>query len=50
MCIVCFDFVNVDLQYDEVSHTFMAWSVSLCCVCSHVVILDLSVSLSWYTM
>ena len=26
----------VDLQYDEISLTFTAGSVSLCCVCSHL--------------
>ena len=26
-----FDSVYVDLQYDEISLTCMAWSVSLCC-------------------
>ena len=31
-----FDSVYVDLQYDEISLTFTA--VSLCCVCSHVVV------------
>ena len=31
-----FDSVNVDLQYDEISLTFTAGSVSVCCVCSHV--------------
>ena len=30
---VCFDSVYVDLQYDEISLTFTAGSVSLCCVC-----------------
>ena len=30
--------------------TFTAVSVSLCCVCSHVVIFGLSVRLSWYPM
>ena len=28
-----FDSVYVDLQYDEISLTFIAGSVSLCCVC-----------------
>ena len=28
-----FDSVYVDLQYDEISLTFTAGSVSLCCVC-----------------
>ena len=32
-----FESVYVDLQYDEISLTFIAGSVSLCCVCSHVV-------------
>ena len=43
-----FDSVYVDLQYDEISLTFT--SVSLCCVCGHVVVFGLSVSLSWYPM
>ena len=42
------DSVYVDLQYDEISLTFTAWSLSLCCVGSHVVIIGLSVRLSWY--
>ena len=37
MCVVnkqfVFDSVYVDLQYDEISLTFTAGSVSLCCVC-----------------
>ena len=41
-----FDSVYVDLQYDEISHTFIAVSVSLCCVCSHVVVFGLSVRFS----
>ena len=45
-----FDFVYVDLQYDEISLTFTAGSVSLCCVCGHVVVFGLSVKLSWYPM
>ena len=32
-----FDSVYVDMQY-EISLTFTAGSVSLCCVCSHVVV------------
>ena len=43
-----FDSVYVDLQYDDISITFTAGSVSLCCVCGHV--LGLSVRLSWYPM
>ena len=38
-----YDSVYVDLQYDEFSLTFTAGSVSLCCVCSHVVGFGLSV-------
>ena len=34
-----FDSVYVDMQYDVISLTFTAGSVSLCCVCSHVVCL-----------
>ena len=45
-----FDSVYVDLQYDEISLTFTAGSVSLCCVCSHVVVFRLSVRLSWNPM
>ena len=44
------DSVYVDLQYDEISLTFTAGSVSLCCVCGHVVVFGLSVRLSWYPM
>ena len=35
-----FDSVYVDLQYDETSLTFTAGSVSLCCVCSDVVVCE----------
>ena len=45
-----FDSVYVDLLYDEISLTFTAGSVSLCCVCGHVVVFGLSVSFSWYPM
>ena len=45
-----FDSVYVDLRYYEISLTFTAGSVSLRCVCSHVVVFGLSVSLSWYSM
>ena len=41
-----FDSVYVDLQYDEISLTFTAGPVSLCCVCGHVVVFGLSVRLS----
>ena len=40
--------VYVDLQYDEISITFTAGSVCLCGICSPVVVLGLSVRLSWY--
>ena len=40
-----FESVYVDLQYDEISLTFTAGSV-----CDPVVILGLSVRLSWYPM
>ena len=36
-----FDSGYVDLQYDEISLTFTAWSVSLCCVWGHVVVFGL---------
>ena len=45
-----FDSVYVDLQYDEISLTFTAGSVSLCCVCSYVVVFGMSVRLSWDPM
>ena len=45
-----FDSIHVDLQDDEISFTFTAGSVSMCCVCGHVVVFGLSVSLSWYPM
>ena len=41
-----FDSVYVDLQYDEISLTFTAGSVCLCCVC----VFGLSVRLSWSPM
>ena len=40
-----FDSVYIDLQYDEISLTFTAGSVSLCCV-----VFGLSVKLSSYLM
>ena len=42
-----FDSGYVDLQYDEMSLTFTAGSVSLCCVCGQVVVFRLSVRLLW---
>ena len=45
-----FDSVYVDLQYDEISLTFTAGSVSLSCVYGHVVVFALPVRLSWYPM
>ena len=40
------DSVYVDLQYHDIYLTFTAGSVSLYCVCSHVVVFDLAVRLS----
>ena len=45
-----FDSVYVDLQYHEISITFTAGLVCLCCFCSPVVALGLSVRVSWYPM
>ena len=45
-----FDSVYVDLQYDVITLTFTAWFVCLCGVCSPVVVLGLSVRLSWYLL
>ena len=38
-----FDSVYVDMQYDEISLTFTAGYVSLCYVCSHVVVFGVCV-------
>ena len=38
----------VGLQYDQISQTFTVGSVSLCCVCSYVVVFGPSVRLLWY--
>ena len=43
-----FDSVYVDLQYDEIYLNFTVAYVCLCGVCSPVVVLGLSVRLSWY--
>ena len=45
-----FNCVYVDLKYNEISLTFFSGSVYLCGVCGHVVVLGLSVRLSWYPM
>ena len=45
-----FESVYVDLQFDEISLTFTAGPVCLWGVCSPVVVLGLSVRLSWYPM
>ena len=42
--VMCFGCV----QYDEISLTFTAGYMSLCCVYSHVVVFGLSVRFSWY--
>ena len=41
---------DVDLQYDEISLTFTTGSVSLCCICSHVVVFGMSVRLSGHPL
>ena len=41
-----FDSVYGDLQYDDISFTLTTGSVSLCCVCSYVVVFGMSVRLS----
>ena len=41
--------VYVELQYDEISLIFTAGPVCLCGICSPVVVLGLSVRLSWYS-
>ena len=40
----------VDLQYDEISLTFTAGYVSLCCVCGLVVVFGMSMRLLCYLM
>ena len=45
-----FESVYVDLQYDEMSLTPTVGSMCLCGVCSSVVVIGLSVRLSWYPM
>ena len=40
-----FIYIYADLKYNKISLTFTAVSV-----CSHVVVIDLSVRLSWYPM
>ena len=45
-----FDSVYVYMQYDKIYLVFTVGYVCLCDVCSHVVVLGLSVRLSWYPM
>ena len=47
-----FDFnsIYVDMRYNEIYITFTAGYVCVCGVCSHVVVLGLSVRLSMYPM
>ena len=40
--------VYIHLKYNESSLTFTSGSIYFCGVCSHVVVLGLSVRLSWY--
>ena len=42
--------VYVDLQYNEISLTSTAGSMSLWCACTHVVVFGLSVELLWYPL
>ena len=42
--------VYVDLQYEEIYLAFTAGPVCLCSVCSHVVVIGISVRLSWCPM
>ena len=52
MCVVnnqfVFEYIYVDLQYDEISLAFTAGFVCLYGVCSPVVVFGLSVRLPWY--
>ena len=43
-------FIPFMLTCSIISLTFTAGSVTVCCVCSHMVIFGLSVRLSWYHM
>ena len=45
-----FDSVCVALQYDKIYLIFTTGYVCLCGVCSRVVVLGLSLRLSWYPM
>ena len=45
-----FNSVYVDVQYDDISLTFTAGFVSLCCFCGLVFVFGMSVRLSWYPM
>ena len=45
---IVFNSVYVDLKYNEISLTFTAGSVCLCGVCSHVLVIGLSVRLSFF--
>ena len=47
---IVFESVYVDLQYDEISLTFIAGYMCVCGVCSPAVVLGLSVRLWWYPM
>ena len=45
-----FDSVYIDMQYDEISLSLTVGSVSMCCICTHLVVFGLSVRLSWCPM
>ena len=48
--VMYFGCVDFRISLVEISLTFTAGSVSLCCVCSQVVVFGRSVRLSWYPM
>ena len=47
---ICMCVVDKQFELLEFFHSVYAGSVSLCCVCSHVVVFGLSGRLSWYHM
>ena len=47
---ICMYVVNKQFEFLSLSLTFTVVSVCLCGMCSHVVVLGLSVRLSWYLM
>ena len=47
---LAFDFVYVDLKYDDIYLTFTVGSVCFSGVRSHVAVFGMSVKLSWYSI